>query len=405
MREPTTDLSTPALLLRAGQHLTDRFAGVFFPELVDRCLTQAYARLAQTARIQTYLAPMAVHDAGTRLAALARAKGAASAPVRQVLFVDAHDTGPAQIAAGLLAHYAGTAVVTRSAGINPGTAVDPHAVEVLAQHGTEPAGLAPKPVTEEVLRAADWVITLGDPALGTIPLGTAIQHWPVEGLQGGGGGPWWTTWTPGSRTCGWKSPPPPHPLRRAEHRGPEMATAFKTGLRLFVLTTPTAVAVLAVATDTEAVLLLFAVPGAVVGVVLYQDHRRTTGGPTTPGAALGPPGRDSTRPMIVSGPEEPAMDDTTVNWVQARLLRQALEGTRLTPHRLWMHYLGHGGAVGEVELQAYLHELLHLPAVERDRLMHTATALLDPRCHPFLPCTGELLGSEKTQCHRADHQD
>jgi hypothetical protein len=177
-------LSTPATLQRAGQHLTDRFAGVFFPELVARCVAQAYAALARTARLQTYLAPMAVHDAGTRLAVLARAKGAASAPVRQVLFVDAHDTGPAQIAAGLLAHHAGTAVVTRSGGIDPGTAVDPYAVEVLAQHGIEPAGLAPKPVTEAVLHAADWVITLGDPELGTIPAGTAMQHWPVEGLQG-----------------------------------------------------------------------------------------------------------------------------------------------------------------------------------------------------------------------------
>jgi hypothetical protein len=184
-----------------------------------------------------------------------------------------------------------------------------------------------------------------------------------------------------------------------------MSPVARTGVRLFVLTSPAAVAVLAVATDTEAVLLLFAVPGAVVGVVLYQDHRRTTGRSTSPGAVLGPPGRGSTRPKIICGPEGPAMDDATVNWVQARLLRQALEGTGLTPHRLWMHYLDHGGAVGEVELQAYLQEILHLPAVERDRLMHTATALLDPRHHPFLPCTGELLGFDRAQGHRADHQD
>jgi hypothetical protein len=187
-----------------------------------------------------------------------------------------------------------------------------------------------------------------------------------------------------------------------------VAAALRSELRLFILTTPTAVAVLAVATDTEAVLVLFAVPGAVLGVVLYQDHRRTTGQPATAGTVLEPPGRGSTRPLIISdiaAPEASMMDDFTVNWVQARLLRQALEGTDLPPHRLWMHYLGHGGAVGEVELQAYLHELLHLPAVERDRLMHTATALLDPRSQPFLPCTGELLGSEKTKCRRADHMD
>lgn len=56
---------------------------------------------------------MAVHEAATRLAALARAKGSASTPVRHVLFIDAHDTGPAQIAAGLLPHHVGTAAVSR----------------------------------------------------------------------------------------------------------------------------------------------------------------------------------------------------------------------------------------------------------------------------------------------------
>jgi hypothetical protein len=67
--------------------------------------------------------------------------------------------------------------------------VDPSAVEVLAQHGIEPAGLAPKPVTGQVLRAADWVITLGDPDLGTIPPNAVCRRWPVEGTLDGGRGP------------------------------------------------------------------------------------------------------------------------------------------------------------------------------------------------------------------------
>ncbi|MEX5259718.1 low molecular weight phosphatase family protein [Kocuria sp. CPCC 205263] len=180
MRALTTELTVPTLLHRATEHLTDRWAGVFFPELVHRCVARAHAGLASTARVHTHLGPIAVHAAGNRLAALARAKGAASAPVRQVLFIDAHDTGLAAIAAGLLAHHAGTAVVTCSAGIDPGTAVDPFAVEVLAQHGTEPAGLAPKPVAEEVLRAADWVIRLGVGEALPLPPGLTAQDWPVE---------------------------------------------------------------------------------------------------------------------------------------------------------------------------------------------------------------------------------
>jgi protein-tyrosine-phosphatase len=60
--------------------------------------------------------------------------------------------------------------------------VDPLTVEVLAQHGTEPAGLAPKPVTEEMLQAADWVISLGVGEALRLPPGLTAQDWPVEAV-------------------------------------------------------------------------------------------------------------------------------------------------------------------------------------------------------------------------------
>lgn len=189
MSEQTTDLSDPKILRRTAEHLTDRYSGVFFPELVERCVAQCHVSLARTARIRAYLAPMAVHDAATRLAALARAKGSASAPVRQVLFVDGDDTGPAQIAAVLLAHHAGRAVVTRSAGTDPGTAVDPYAVEILAQYGADPAEAAPKPVTEAVVRAADWIITLGPQRPGPLPADAVSRIWPVQDPLDGERGP------------------------------------------------------------------------------------------------------------------------------------------------------------------------------------------------------------------------
>lgn len=175
-----TDLSDPQVLQRTAEPLAARYAGVFFPELVQRCVAECHAALSRTARIHTYLAPMAVHDAATRLAAMARAKGSASTPTPQVLFVDAHDTGVAQIAAGLLTHHVGTAAVARSAGIRPGTAVNPFAVEVLAQHGIEPTGLVPKPVTGEAVRAADWVVTFGVRDGCPVQPETTYRDWPLD---------------------------------------------------------------------------------------------------------------------------------------------------------------------------------------------------------------------------------
>ena len=63
MTEQETDLQDPLVLRRAAEHLTDRYAGVFFPELVERCVAECHADLARQARIPTYLAPMALHSA------------------------------------------------------------------------------------------------------------------------------------------------------------------------------------------------------------------------------------------------------------------------------------------------------------------------------------------------------
>ncbi|TDL46536.1 three-helix bundle dimerization domain-containing protein [Kocuria rosea] len=181
MTEQKTDLQNPRVLRQVSEHLADRYAGVFFPELVERCVAESYAGLARQARIPTYLAPMALHGAADRLRALAREQ---RRPVCQVLFVDDHDTGPAAVAAALLAEHARAAVVARSAGISPGTTLDQHAVRLLAEHGADPAAATPKPLTDPILAAADWVIVLGTHELGPIEEGTHCQSWPAQDLLG-----------------------------------------------------------------------------------------------------------------------------------------------------------------------------------------------------------------------------
>ncbi|MFE7630569.1 three-helix bundle dimerization domain-containing protein [Kocuria sp. NPDC057446] len=179
MTEQEIDLQDPRVLHRAAEHLTDRWAGVFLPELIERCVAQCHADLARQARIPTHLAPMALHGAADRLRTLARESKDRGRSVYQVLFVDDHDTGPAAVAAALLAEHAGPAVVTRSAGISPGTALDRHAVRLLAEHGTAPVTAAPKPLTDPILAAADWVIVLGAHRLESIKESTHCQSWPA----------------------------------------------------------------------------------------------------------------------------------------------------------------------------------------------------------------------------------
>ncbi|MEX5305533.1 hypothetical protein RF644_07195 [Kocuria sp. CPCC 205258] len=80
---------------------------------------------------------------------------------------------------------------------------------------------------------------------------------------------------------------------------------LRAGVRLFVFTTPTAVAVLAVVTDTPAVMILIAVPGAVVGAVLHQERRRITDQPAVGGPVPGPAARPGPGQSITSAPEAP----------------------------------------------------------------------------------------------------
>ncbi|MFI7581509.1 three-helix bundle dimerization domain-containing protein [Kocuria kalidii] len=174
------------VLARTVEHLAERYAGVFPPELVERVVFESYATLARTARVRTYLASMAGHFADNRLAALAHAKDRDASGVVQVLFVGVHDTGPAQIAAALLAHYAQDTVEVRSAGVLPGPAVDPRALEALAARGVEAGQVYPKPVTDDVVRAADRVITFGSPDAVAVYEHTVHQHWDVADLQDAG---------------------------------------------------------------------------------------------------------------------------------------------------------------------------------------------------------------------------
>lgn len=180
--EQSEDLDT-RVLQRTVAHLADRYAGMFPPELVERVVFESYATLARTAKVRTYLAPVAGHFAADRLAALAHAKDRDASGIPQVLFVGRHDTGPAQIAAALLSHHATGTAVVRSAGILPGPAVDPVVLEALAARGVEVGQVYPKPLTDDVVRAADWVITFGPRDAVSVYEHTVHQHWDVADLQ------------------------------------------------------------------------------------------------------------------------------------------------------------------------------------------------------------------------------
>ena len=79
----------------------------------------------------------------------------------EVLFVCVHNAGRSQMALGWFNHLAGDRAVAWSGGSEPGTEINPAAVAAMAEVGIDITGEFPKPWTEEIVRAADVVITMG----------------------------------------------------------------------------------------------------------------------------------------------------------------------------------------------------------------------------------------------------
>ena len=79
----------------------------------------------------------------------------------EVLFVCVHNAGRSQMAAALLHHHAAGSVVVRSAGSAPADTVNPAVVAAMAELGLDLSREFPKPLTDDAVRAADVVITMG----------------------------------------------------------------------------------------------------------------------------------------------------------------------------------------------------------------------------------------------------
>ncbi|HEX6547753.1 MAG TPA: arsenate reductase ArsC [Candidatus Dormibacteraeota bacterium] len=102
----------------------------------------------------------------------------------EVLFVCVHNAGRSQMAAGLLAARAGGRVNVRSAGSTPANELNPAVVEAMREIGIDISHEFPKPVTDEFVRAADVVITMGCGDSCPIYPGKRYEDWELEDPAG-----------------------------------------------------------------------------------------------------------------------------------------------------------------------------------------------------------------------------
>ena len=105
-----------------------------------------------------------------------------SVPV--VLFLCVHNAGRSQMALGWFTHLAEGRAIAWSGGSEPGAQVNPAAVQAMAEVGIDITGEFPKPWTEEKVRAADVVVTMG--CGDTCPYfpGTRYVDWELDDPAG-----------------------------------------------------------------------------------------------------------------------------------------------------------------------------------------------------------------------------
>jgi protein-tyrosine-phosphatase len=157
---------------------------MFGAETIDGFLDSSYRHYASRASISRFLPLLAERFARQRLQALARVEGKHDAGKPWVLFLCTHNAGRSQMAMGFFTHLAGDAAVAWSGGSEPGGQVNSAAVMAMAERGIDISGEYPKPWTNEIVRAADAVITMGcDESCPILP-GRRYEEWVLDDPDG-----------------------------------------------------------------------------------------------------------------------------------------------------------------------------------------------------------------------------
>jgi arsenate reductase (thioredoxin) len=173
------DVITRNHLVKGLAKLEEEFAGIFSSETVERFMAQSLDALGHS-RLKDFV-PLFVHRfARERLRALGQVEGSITKDVPEVLFVCVQNAGRSQMAAALLDHYANGDVHVRSAGSAPGDRINPNVVTAMEELGIDLSKEFPKPMTDEVVRAADAVVTMGCGDACPIYPGKRYEDWEVD---------------------------------------------------------------------------------------------------------------------------------------------------------------------------------------------------------------------------------
>lgn len=188
---PEGNVTTPQdeALKEVVARLASEFLGAFSNETIDRFVKSSYERLARggepgdltAASGFVRLTESFAHD---RLQALAKVEGSVGSGLPSVLFLCVHNTGRSQMALGWFHQLAGERALAWSAGSDPGSELNGAAVAAMSEIGIDISSEVPKPWADEVVKAADVVITMGCGDACPVMPGKRYEDWALADPAG-----------------------------------------------------------------------------------------------------------------------------------------------------------------------------------------------------------------------------
>jgi arsenate reductase (thioredoxin) len=183
-QRPDLSVDQQLALHTAAVRLGDEFTGLYGTEMIERFLYASYDQFAATSTVPNFVPLIAERFARQRLTALAKVEGLRDDRRPVVLFLCVHNAGRSQMAVGLFQHLAGDRAVAWSGGSEPSREVNPAAVAAMAERGIDISREYPKPWTDEVVRAADAVITMGCGDACPVFPGKRYEDWTLDDPAG-----------------------------------------------------------------------------------------------------------------------------------------------------------------------------------------------------------------------------
>ncbi|MSW03028.1 MAG: arsenate reductase ArsC [Actinobacteria bacterium] len=166
--------------MKAAERLHRHFKDQLNLETIEKYVFESYELLDAKSEVKIYLPSLTERFAKDRLSALLKSDNLQVSDTLDVLFVCVHNSGRSQMAAGFMSQLGGDRVVVRSAGSAPRESISHEVIEAMAEVGIDIRQEFPKPLTDEVVRGSDAVITMGCGDACPIYPGKRYEDWVLE---------------------------------------------------------------------------------------------------------------------------------------------------------------------------------------------------------------------------------